>query len=35
MWGRLIVTSDVDEYLQSHPDAAPAGAGGSHADHKH
>jgi hypothetical protein len=28
MWGTLVVTKDVDAYLQSHPDApqhAPAG----------
>jgi azurin len=35
MWGRLIVTNDVDAYLQAHPDAAPAGQGGSHKDHVH
>ncbi len=35
MWGRLIVTKDVDAYLQANPDAAPAGAGGNHAAHVH
>ncbi|HEV8293576.1 MAG TPA: plastocyanin/azurin family copper-binding protein, partial [Tepidisphaeraceae bacterium] len=35
MWGRLIVTNDVDAYLQAHPDPAPAGQGGSHKDHAH
>lgn len=32
MWGRLVVTKDVDAYLQEHPDAAPP-AGGAHAHH--
>ncbi len=35
MWGRLIVTKDVDAYLQAHPDAAlpkPAKASASAAD---
>ena len=27
MWGRLVVTKDVDAYLQSHAEAAPAGQG--------
>ena len=27
MWGTLVVTKDVDAYLQAHPVAAPAGAG--------
>jgi len=27
MWGTLVVTRDVDAYLQAHPVAAPAGAG--------
>jgi azurin len=35
MWGRLIVTKDVDAYLQAHPDAAPAGAGSTDHKHKH
>ena len=30
MWGRLVVTKDVDTYLQEHPDAAPAPAGAHH-----
>jgi azurin len=34
MWGRLIVTNDVDSYLQAHPEALPAGQGGSHKDHR-
>jgi hypothetical protein len=33
MWGRLVVTKDVDAYLQAHPEPAPAGQGGSHKDH--
>jgi glucose/arabinose dehydrogenase/azurin/lysophospholipase L1-like esterase len=36
MWGRLIVTKDVDTYLQAHPDAAPAGQGaGPGHEHHH
>jgi len=35
MWGRLVVTNDVDAYLQAHPDPAPAGQGGTHKDHAH
>jgi len=26
MWGKLVVTKDVDAYLQAHPDAPPVGA---------
>lgn len=33
MWGWLIVTRDVDAYLQAHPEARPAGTGA--ADHDH
>jgi azurin len=33
MWGRLIVTKDVDAYLLAHPEPTPAGQGGSHKDH--
>jgi hypothetical protein len=32
MWGRLVVTKDVDAYLQKNPNAAPIPAAGSH-DH--
>lgn len=32
MWGRLIVTRDVDAYLQAHPEA-PIPAAANHADH--
>lgn len=32
MWGRLVVTRDVDAYLQAHPEA-PVPAAGTHADH--
>ena len=32
MWGKLVVTKDVDAYLQAHPDAAPP-AGAAHAHH--
>ena len=34
MWGRLVVTKDVDAYLQSHPDAGPAPTSAS-ANHQH
>jgi hypothetical protein len=34
MWGKLIVTKDVDAYLQKHPEA-PVVGGGSTAGHKH
>ena len=34
MWGKLIVTRDVDAYLQKHPEA-PAVGGGAHAGHQH
>ncbi|HVY72059.1 MAG TPA: discoidin domain-containing protein, partial [Verrucomicrobiae bacterium] len=33
MWGRLVVTKDVDAYLQAHPEAPAVGATG--AAHKH
>ena len=35
MWGRLVVTNDVDAYLRKNPDAAPipAAAGHEHAGH--
>ena len=37
MWGKLIVTKDVDAYLQAHPvaDAVPAGAPVDHSQHQH
>jgi azurin len=36
MWGQLVVTKDVDAYLQAHPEAAPVGAGAAAAhDHAH
>jgi hypothetical protein len=38
MWGRLVVTKDVDAYLQAHPDAAaavsPAASAAGH-EHQH
>ena len=34
MWGKLIVTRDVDAYLQSNPDASPTKAAASHEHHK-
>lgn len=34
MWGKLIVTKDVDAYLAAHPDAGPTGGAGS-ASHNH
>ena len=34
MWGNLVVTRDVDGYLQAHPDAAPPQpTAGAHAQH--
>jgi hypothetical protein len=35
MWGRLVVTKDVDAYLQEHPDSAlpSAGAASPHVHH--
>jgi glucose/arabinose dehydrogenase/azurin len=33
MWGQLIVTRDVDDYLQKHP--APAAPAAAHAGHNH
>ncbi|HZN67889.1 MAG TPA: PVC-type heme-binding CxxCH protein, partial [Tepidisphaeraceae bacterium] len=36
MWGRLVVTKDVDKYLRDHPEAPAAGAGTSAgAGHNH
>jgi azurin/glucose/arabinose dehydrogenase/lysophospholipase L1-like esterase len=35
MWGRLVVTRDVDAYLQAHPDAAAAMPAASAAGHQH
>jgi azurin len=36
MWGKLIVTKDVDAYLAAHPEAPVVGAGQTAAaDHKH
>jgi hypothetical protein len=35
MWGTLIVTNDVDAYLEAHPTAAPAPAGHAAMDHMH
>ena len=35
MWGRLVVTRDVDAYLQAHPDAAAAVPAASAAGHEH
>jgi azurin len=37
MWGKLIVTKDVDGYLQAHPqaDATPAGGTIDHSAHQH
>ena len=37
MWGRLVVTRDVDAYLQAHPDAGEAGpgTGAGAAGHEH
>lgn len=36
MWGKLVVTRDVDAYLQSHPETAqPAAEAGSASGHKH
>jgi azurin len=36
MWGRLIVTKDVDAYLEAHPQAAPTGpAPAAMMDHTH
>ena len=34
MWGKLVVTKDVDAYLQAHPDSGPA-AGGTAERHAH
>jgi azurin len=33
MWGKLIVTKDVDAYLAAHPQVTTAGVGGTH-EHK-
>jgi glucose/arabinose dehydrogenase/azurin len=33
MWGKLVVTKDVDAYLQAHPDAGPAQTAAGHAHH--
>ncbi|MHB1309740.1 MAG: plastocyanin/azurin family copper-binding protein, partial [Limisphaerales bacterium] len=35
MWGWLIVTRDVDAYLERHPEPAPAGVGGTAGAHDH
>jgi hypothetical protein len=37
MWGKLIVTKDVDAYLQAHPEAPAVGMGAtaSAAGHQH
>jgi len=36
MWGKLVVTRDVDAYLQSHPETAqPAADAGAASGHKH
>jgi len=34
MWGKLVVTKDVDAYLQAHPDAGPAQTAGAHQHHE-
>jgi azurin len=34
MWGTLVVTKDVDAYLQAHPDAGPAQTAGAHQHHE-
>jgi azurin len=35
MWGKLIVTKDVDAYLQAHPEAPTGASAGAHASHSH
>ncbi len=35
MWGKLVVTKDVDKYLQSHPESAQQSAGAGAAEHGH
>jgi azurin len=36
MWGRLIVTKDVEDYLQKNPEVAqPAGVAAAHGAHQH
>jgi azurin len=36
MWGKLIVTKDVEDYLQKNPESAqPAGVAASHGGHQH
>ncbi len=35
MWGRLVVTKDVDAYLEKNPQAAPTTATGAAVDHAH
>jgi azurin len=36
MWGKLVVTKDVDGYLQSHPESAqPSAKSGGNLEHKH
>jgi azurin len=35
MWGKMVVTKDVDAYLQAHPDAGPTPAPTGAAGHEH
>lgn len=35
MWGKMIVTKDVDAYLQAHPEAPAVGAGSTAKHHNH
>ena len=36
MWGKLVVTKDVEDYLQKNPESAqPAGVAAAHGAHQH